>query len=91
MESPEVGDETDLGALSIDTGRYDEALRWYTKALEAGSRQAVPLFGRGLAYQGMGKLGHAVQEYETACKMGYTPACDALHRTGPSPDGDELR
>ena len=69
-----------LGALYFDTGQYQLAFQHYTKAIETGSKMAVPVFGRGLALQYMGEYKQAKQEYKKACNMGYRPACLELNK-----------
>ena len=71
----------DIAQMRLEDGRAKAAIKAYDRAVEQGAElQAEDHFNRGTAYQKMGQLAKARQEYRTAIEMkdGYGRAYIAI-------------
>ena len=58
---------------------FDQAIWYYSKAIELSWGFAVAWTNRGDAYMARGDLGEAMWDFNVACQLGYQPACRELH------------
>ena len=82
---PDFGNPyNDIGAYLIDMGRYDEAIPWLERALEAPryDPRHFPYFNLGRAYVAKGNLSRAHQYFRDALRIepGYGLARQAVER-----------
>lgn len=72
LADPELGNPyNDIGVYLTEEGRYDEAIGYLLRALEAKRYEAVhyPHFNLGRAFEKKGRWREAVEEYEEALRI----------------------
>jgi Tfp pilus assembly protein PilF len=74
----------DIGAYLIEQGKWDEAIRWFQKAMTAPRYEArcYPHFNLGRVYEHQGQWAKAKECYKTAYAMDqrYAAALAGVHR-----------
>jgi tetratricopeptide (TPR) repeat protein len=77
--APNASDDPySTGNALLKRGEYDKAIAAYTEAIRIYPKQAVPYFGRGLAYESKAKLDEAIADYSEAIRLNPTfssPLC----------------
>lgn len=75
MQNPKTGADYNARGLSrYNKGRYDEAIRDFTKALSLGQEKAVYLAHRGMAYNDKKDYDRALLDLNEAIKLNPKPA-----------------
>jgi len=58
---------------------FDQAILYYSKAIELSWGFAVAWTNRGDAYMAKDAIKEAMWDFNVACQLGYQPACIELH------------
>lgn len=78
------------GSMATATGRYDEAVDYFKKAISLKPEVAQPYFDLGLAYDRLGKFDLAIENYEAGFKLNpdFVPAYIMLSKAYIASRGD---
>lgn len=78
------------GSMATASGRYDEAVDYFKKAISLRPEVAQPYFDLGLAYDRLGKFDLAIQNYEAGFKLNpnFVPAYIMLAKAYAASRGD---
>ena len=59
----------DQGNKLYGQGRYDEAIKEYSKAIRLNPELAEAYYNRGLTYKKLGQLERAIEDYNAAIRL----------------------
>ena len=61
--------QNNLGTVFADKGRYDEAIKYYHKAIQLNPNFSEAQYGLGLAFAAQGRLDEAIENYRKAIQI----------------------